>query len=56
MDNREIENGDKPEMKCKYCGVDVGRFYSSLEEHLWKEHREIMMRFLESQTTGDKQK
>jgi len=34
---------------CKHCGEEVGEFWSQLEDHLWTEHREIMMKFLERQ-------
>ena len=36
-------------MKCKYCGVEVGKFFSELEEHLWDKHRDVMMTFLSKQ-------
>lgn|GEM_PF-2140021 len=36
-------------MRCKHCGKEVGKYYSDLEEHLWTEHRDIMMEFLRTQ-------
>lgn len=34
---------------CKYCGQNVGKYWSELEEHLWVKHREVMMTFLSKQ-------
>lgn len=43
-------------MRCKYCGKEVGKYYSQLEEHLWVVHREIMMRFLKEQVLKEASK
>ncbi len=42
-------------MKCKHCGEYIGEFYSELDEHLWKRHREIVMQFLREQEVDEKQ-
>ena len=34
---------------CKHCNKDIGEFLSELETHLWVEHREIMVKFLNKQ-------
>ena len=41
-------------MKCKHCRKEVGEFYSELETHLWIDHRDIMMKFLDKHKMKEK--
>jgi len=34
---------------CKRCKKDVGEFWSGLEEHIWIEHRQVIMSWLSKQ-------
>jgi hypothetical protein len=33
--------------ECKHCGKKIDAWFSCLDEHLWADHRELVMRFLE---------
>lgn len=37
------------EIICKRCGENVGPYWSSLSDHLWAKHRDLMLAELQKQ-------